>query len=336
VWGRCLPIPAAAPLTLTQRCPIVIKRITAANENLYSGRSREEAQHYWAETHGRLVANSPTLNRYHHYFSLPEAYANDPKPTFIGISMFWRDDPFALPAMASDGQATDPFTRFYRNQPAGNDDAQLFDRSRRWPTDDQHADIFGEENVVIDGKTTPSMVNAIFMVCRKPGLDHRDFFEHWKEVQVPLAAKLPGLRRYIQNPGHLEAFTRNNGGQTHDGWSEFWFDDYAAFQEAYHSPEWKAMEEDGKTLFHPKKGIVIGREYVQKDEHWKPRTYGALEMTEAQVRMKLLAQGYKSLASDPNAPARIIAAAKKGQLAVWTEDHIALFGDHIYDSRPQR
>ena len=105
-----------------QRCTIVIKRITAANENLTSGRSREEAQHYWAETHGKLVANSPTLNRYHHYFSLPEAYASEPKPTFIGISMFWRDDPFALPAMA-DGQPADAFTRFYRNQPAGSDDA---------------------------------------------------------------------------------------------------------------------------------------------------------------------------------------------------------------------
>ncbi|HEU0074621.1 MAG TPA: EthD family reductase [Dehalococcoidia bacterium] len=250
--------------------------------------------------------------------------------------MFWRSEPYALPNLAAGDQAVDPFTRFYRNQPAGNDDAQVFDRSRRWPIDDQHADIFGEENVIIDGKTTPSMVNAIFMVCRKPGLDHRDFFEHWKEVQVPLAARLPGLRRYIQNSGHLEAFVRNNGGQTHDGWSEFWFDDYAAFQNAYHSPEWKAMAEDGKTLFHPTMAIVIGREYVQKDEHWKPRTYGALGMTEEQIRMKLLAQGYKSLASDPNAPARIIAAARKGQLAVWTDDHIALFGDHIYDARPQR
>ena len=65
-----------------------IKRITAANENLTSGRSREEAQHYWAESHGKLVANNSNLRRYYHYFSLPEAYASDPKPTFIDISMF--------------------------------------------------------------------------------------------------------------------------------------------------------------------------------------------------------------------------------------------------------
>jgi hypothetical protein len=75
---------------------------------------------------------------------------------------------------------------------------------------------------------------------------------------------------------------------------------------------------------------------VQKDENWKPRTYGALELTEAEIRARLLQQGYKSLSADPNAPARILAAARKGQLAVWTEDHVAVFGDHIYDSRPQR
>ena len=35
---------------------MAIKRITAANENLTSGRTREEAQRYWAEVHGKLVA----------------------------------------------------------------------------------------------------------------------------------------------------------------------------------------------------------------------------------------------------------------------------------------
>ena len=38
---------------------MVIKRITAANPNLTSGRSRTEAQNYWAKTHGHLVANNP-------------------------------------------------------------------------------------------------------------------------------------------------------------------------------------------------------------------------------------------------------------------------------------
>jgi uncharacterized protein (TIGR02118 family) len=309
---------------------ITIVRITAANENLTSGRTREQAQHYWAESHGKLVAHSATLKRYHHYFSLPEAYANDPRPTFIGISKFWRDDPLALPG----SQPQDDFARFYANQPGGSDDRQLFDRTRRWPIDDQHADIFGEEHVIVDGKTTPEMVNAIFMVCRLPGLDHRDFFEHWIGAHAGLAARLPGLRRYVQYHGVLDALAR--GGMTHDAWSEFWFDDYQSFQSAWLSAEGQAMEEDGRTFFNPKKGIVIGREYVQKDEDWKPRDFGAVAMSEDEIRDRLSREGYRRLAADPQTPAKIKAAAARGRLAVWTPDHLVAYDESQIDARPGR
>jgi uncharacterized protein (TIGR02118 family) len=304
---------------------MTIKRITAATENLTSGRSREEAQLYWAKSHGTLVANNDNLLRYHHYFSLPEAYSAEIKPNFIGISMFWRKDPFMSGQQANQD-------RFF---PVREDDQHLFDRTRRWPIDDQHADILGEEHIIIDGEKKPEMVNAIFMVCRLPGLDHRDFFEHWNEVQVPLAQELPGLRRYIQTTALLEQFQR--GTQTHDGFSEFWFDDYASFVAATKSPEWAAMEEDGKTLFCEQKGIVIGHEYVQKDESWKPRDYGALLMSEDEIRARLANEGYKELlAQDPAVPAKIKAAADKNQLGVWTEHHLVTLDESHIDARPVR
>jgi uncharacterized protein (TIGR02118 family) len=303
---------------------MVIKRITAANENLTSGRSREEAQQYWAESHGKLVANNASIERYHHYFSLPEAYQNEPKPSYIGISMFWRSD---LDTMFKQRVMSAVTAN-------GSDDQQLFDRAPRWPIDDQHADIFGEENVIIDGQKTPSMVNAIFMVSRLPGLDHRDFFEHWREVQVPLASKLPGLRRYIQCPVALESFDRASS--THDGWSEFWFDDYASFQRAYASPEWAAMEEDGKTLFLPQKHIVIGREYIQKDENWKPRDYGASGLSEDEIRERLARDGYGPQAADPTIPGKIKAAVAAGKLGVWTPHHLVTLDESNIDARPAR
>jgi uncharacterized protein (TIGR02118 family) len=246
--------------------------------------------------------------------------------------MFWRDNPMYPPAR--DPDAMDAFSQFYRNQPLGSDDRQLFDREKRWPTDDQHADILGEEHVIVDGQTKASMVNAIFMVCKKPGLDHRDFFDHWENVHGPLAAKLPGLRRYIQNHVVLESIAI--GASTHDGWSELWFDDYWSFQQATKSPEWAAMEADGATLFCQEKGVVIGREYVQKDEDWKPRDYGALSLTEAEISARLLKEGYKSLSCDPAVAARIKNAAQKGQIAVWTPDHLCIYGDFVIDARPQR
>ena len=304
---------------------MAIKRITAANENLTSGRPRVEAQHYWAESHGKLVANSPALQRYHHYFSLPEAYDNDPKPTYIGISMFWRENQLAPPQpQPADGWF-----------PVGPDDRHVFDRTKRWPTDDQHADILGEENVIIDGQTKASMVNAIFMICRKPGLDHRDFFDHWLNVHTQLAAQLPGLRRYIVNPAVLESLAR--GTSTHDGWSEFWFDDYWTFQQAVKSPEWAAMEADGATLYCPQKGIVIGREYVQKDDSWKPRDWGSLSMSEDEIRVRLQKEGYgKLLTADPAVPGKIKAAAAAEKLGVWTPEHLVTLDDSRVDARPDR
>ncbi|HEX5368954.1 MAG TPA: EthD domain-containing protein [Dehalococcoidia bacterium] len=303
---------------------MAIKRITAANPNLTSGRSRVEVQEYWADSHGKLVANRPNLERYYHYFSLPEAYDHEPAPTFVGISMFWHEDPLVVNAPAADLSWS----------PVPADDRQLFDRTDRWPRDDQHAVIFGDEHVIIDGQTTPSMINAIFMVCRRPGLDHRDFFDHWLTVHGPLAAKLPGLRRYSQCHAALQAFQLRN--MTHDGWSELWFDDYAAFRRAVASPEWAAMEADGATLFQPQKGIVIGTEYVQKDETWKPRDYGALAMSEEDIRTRLRNEGYVSLAEDREAPSKIRAAAEKGKLGVWTPHHLVTLDESRIDARPER
>src|SRR5581483_5672018 len=184
-WGPLVGVWGRAPVRRSFK--MTIKRITAANENLVNGRSRRQAQAYWAETHGKLVANNPNLKRYHHYFSVPEAYDNDPRPTFMGISMFWRENPLAqnVPFPAADWS------------PVGPDDRHVFDRSERWPTDDQHADIMGEEHVIIDGQTRPGMINAVFMVNRLPGLDHKDFFKHWLDAHTTIASRIPGLRRYI-------------------------------------------------------------------------------------------------------------------------------------------
>jgi uncharacterized protein (TIGR02118 family) len=237
--------------------------------------------------------------------------------------MFWNQDPLALNQMPPDAW-----------WPIGPDDRQLFDREPRWPRDDQHADILGEEHVLVDGPHGGAMLNAIFMVCRRPGLSHRDFFEHRRGPHGSLAAKLPGLRHYTQN--HAVMDTAGRGNLTHDGWSELWFDDFASFRRAATSPEWAAMEEDGASLFCPEKGIVIGQEYVQKDASWRPRDYGVLALAEADIRERLRREGYATLAADADAPAKIKAAAEKGLLGVWMPEHLVTLDESRIDARPER
>ena len=44
-----------------------------------------------------------------------------------------------------------------------------------------------------------------------------------------------------------------------------WFDDLAALHKAVKSPEWRALAEDGATLFATPMGIGVARERIQKD-----------------------------------------------------------------------
>ena len=44
------------------------------------------------------------------------------------------------------------------------------------------------------------MIKRMGFVRRKDGMSHDDFVSHWLNVHAPLAAKAPGLRRYIVSP----------------------------------------------------------------------------------------------------------------------------------------
>jgi uncharacterized protein (TIGR02118 family) len=289
-------------------------------------RTLAEFHNYWAVSHGPLFSNTRALRRYVQHLTLPEAYdSKDPTPTYDGVSMFWYDDlePLRHPS-------TDPIDVALR-EAVFADDRQLFDRIDSWPAHHKAASVVAEERVVVDGETGPEMVKAIFVASRIPGLTHAQLFKHWFEVHGPLAAKVPGLRRYVQNHAVVEAYAFR--GMTHDGWSEMWFDDLESLQRAVASPEWTALREDGRTLFAYPMGVGIARELVQKEFGQTPRRW-AEGLTEDQIRSRLREQGYRSLADDASAPARIRAADEAGHLAVWTDEHIVTFDASRIDARP--
>lgn len=302
-------------------------KVIAPAQRHPTNRPLADFHRYWAESHGPLFANTRHLRRYVQHLTLPEAYGGQPAPTYDGVSMFWYDDLDSLlhPAASPEAVALREAVR--------DDDRQLFDRLPGWPLHHKRASVVAVEHVVVEGETSPSMVKAIFIASRLPGLTHEEFFRHWLEVHGPLAAKLPGLRRYVQNHALLQAYPLR--GMTHDGWAELWFDDLEALQRAYASPQWEALREDGRTLFAQPMGIGIARERVQKWDGWQYRDWGVNALSEAQVRERLRQQGYAELASGPSAPARIKAAAAAGCLAVWTEEHLVTIDGSRIDARPR-
>ncbi len=70
-----------------------------------------------------------------------------------------------------------------------------------------------------------------------------DAFEaHYTEVHVPLAATLPGLRRFIRS------HPRPMAGEAPYFVAELWFDDLDALRAALKSPEMAATAADALTL----------------------------------------------------------------------------------------
>jgi hypothetical protein len=65
--------------------------------------------------------------------------------------------------------------------------------------------------------------------------------------------------------------------------------------------------------------------------------YGALSMSEDEIRARLRSEGYQALLeADPGAPGKIKAAAAKEQLGVWTPHHLVTLDDSRIDARPAR
>jgi uncharacterized protein (TIGR02118 family) len=305
----------------------MIKVLAPANRHP-SNRSLTDFHRYWAESHGPLFANTGYLRRYVQHLSLPESYDGEPSSNLDGASMFWYDDLEAL-RHPSDLPAAVALREAVRA-----DDQQLFDRDMdTWPLHHKRASITATERVVVDGKAEPSTVKAIFMVGKLPGLTHDEFFGHWFDVHGALGSKLPGLQRYVQNHAILEAYTVRQ--MTHDGWAELWFDDLEALRRAHASPQWEALREDGRTLFAQPMGVVIARERVQKWEGIVPAPLDTSGWTEASVRERLESEGYGPLAADPAGPAKVLAAARAGLLAVWTPEHLVTIDESRIDARPE-
>ena len=81
------------------------------------------------------------------------------------------------------------------------------------------------------------MVKAIYLIRRKPGMSPADFHRYWREVHGAIAARIPGMRRYVQCHALDEV-------AEYDGAAEAWFDDMDAVRRAVASPEYAAARAD--------------------------------------------------------------------------------------------
>jgi len=92
------------------------------------------------------------------------------------------------------------------------------------------------------------MLKVVFLCQKKAGMESDDFRRHWREVQGSLAAKIPGMRKYVQ---HHTVATPDGSQPACDGFAEVWFDDQEAFERAMATPEAKAATADLPNFLDP-------------------------------------------------------------------------------------
>ncbi len=85
------------------------------------------------------------------------------------------------------------------------------------------------------------MIKMVFLVHKRSDMDSDEFSRYWRETHAPIGAKLPGLRKYIQN----HSIAASDGTPApYDGFAELWFDDVASLEQAMASPEGQAVVAD--------------------------------------------------------------------------------------------
>jgi uncharacterized protein (TIGR02118 family) len=95
------------------------------------------------------------------------------------------------------------------------------------------------------------MITRISLLYRKEGMSLDAFRKHWLEVHAPLARRMPGLRRYVQQDV-VDVLGLMDGAQTPlprpDGIAEVSFDDDGASKASLASPEGQAAVQDLKNF----------------------------------------------------------------------------------------
>ena len=81
------------------------------------------------------------------------------------------------------------------------------------------------------------MTKLIVFLTKRPDLTRDEFLHYWRDVHGPLGARMPGVRKYIQNRTTADD-------ALFDCVAEMWFDDAAAMQASFGSPESAAAAAD--------------------------------------------------------------------------------------------
>jgi uncharacterized protein (TIGR02118 family) len=197
------------------------------------GVTAEAFDRHWSTQHAELVGRLPGLRRYVQNPTLASGYRRR-EPVYDGVAEAWFDDGDALRVSGA--------SREYAAVKA--DEASFIDGSSL-------GSLITDEVVVVDGPERPHAVKLIAFLNRRPDLEPETFQAYWRGQHGPLAAKVPGIERYVQchvSPGIYRAGRE----PLFDGVPISWFADAEALRASGSTPEYEAVRRDEANFLAPR------------------------------------------------------------------------------------
>ncbi|MEU8517028.1 EthD family reductase [Kitasatospora sp. NPDC048722] len=191
------------------------------------GMSEQNFQRYWVEQHAvRYAARIPQIRRYCVDTRVPRP--DDPEdPLWSGVAEIWLEN--------------------QQEQLASLQTPEFLDGARldepRWAAFWRTVVLDTDAHVLLDGPAAGAPATKVMiLVKRREGLPLADFRERSLARHAPVAQKVPGLRRYVQN--HTRDASYGVGEAVLDAAYQLWFDDVDAFEAARRTPEYRSMLAD--------------------------------------------------------------------------------------------
>ena len=171
---------------------------------------RPAMQQRWQELGPLRAARLPSVRRYVQDIVLAQS---DGRRNWFGVEEFWTDDaPAALDLLRT---LSDP----------GAQEEPTRAMARRVP-------LLAMDHVVLAGAPIARgepLPKRMTFLCRKPGLSRDEMLHYWRHSHGPLAASVPGVRRYVQS--HVVDTPCGTGRMPPiEGVAQIWIEDAAALQ----------------------------------------------------------------------------------------------------------
>ena len=206
------------------------------------GMSVEDFGRHWQTRHAELVVRQAGLRRYVQNHTLASAYRSR-EPVYDGVAEAWFDETWAMRDLADSPE--------YAAVRA--DEANFIDPASMGV-------LLTDEVEIVAGPPPAHGAKLIAFLHKRPDVSVDHFQKHWREVHGPIAAAIPGNRRYVQCHARLGIYA---AGRTpiYDGIPMSWFDDLDALRTSGQTPEYaRTRADESNFMISGRLPFVIARE----------------------------------------------------------------------------